>query len=122
MSYEWGPHYFIPANDFKSRSGIVQLREYYDEQLLNWELEALSVQGKIQRVNNPWYCRLKDSKTWVRIGESDNKDESFAVSWDTNKFPNGIYELMGLMHVFVSDDNSEKVVASQNVIEIEIKN
>jgi hypothetical protein len=122
MSYGWGPHYVIPTKDSKTYSGVIQLREYYDLQLLNWELDVLGLPKNIRKVNNPWYCRPKNSTTWVKIGESDKENENFSVPWNTLEFANGVYEVMGLMHVFVIDSASEKIIAGQNIVEVEVKN
>ena len=104
MSYSWGPHYLVPTDVIKEYSGMVQLREDYDEQLLSKELEELRLTGHIQKVDNPWYCRPKGTTTWTKIGESANRSKNFAVPWDTRNFKDGVYEVMGLMHVHVLKD------------------
>ncbi len=122
MSYDWGPHYIIPSAIIKSYSGMVQLREEYDEQLLDKELEEFGFSGRILRVNNPWYCRSKGTTTWIKLGESDNKSDNFAVSWDTRESKNGVYEVLGLMHIHVLVGNAEKTIAGQNIVEVTVKN
>jgi hypothetical protein len=122
MSYSWGPHYLGPTDVIKSYSGMVQLREEYDDQLLAKELEALGLSGCVQRVNNPWYCRPKGTSTWIKLGESDRKSDNFAVSWNTRNFKNGTYEVLGLMHVYVLADNVETAIAGQNIVEVTVKN
>lgn len=122
MSYSWGPHYLVPTDTIKSYSGMVQLREEYDAQLLDKELEALGISGRIQRVNNPWYCRLKGTTTWIKLGESDKKSDNFAVSWNTRSYKNGTYEVLGLMHVHIIVGDTEKVIAGQNIVEVVINN
>jgi len=77
MSYDWGPHYIVPSEVLKYYSGIVWLREQYDEYLLDKELEELGIYGSIARVSNPWYYRKKGTSTWIKIGESDDRCQNF---------------------------------------------
>lgn len=122
MGYDWGPHYIVPSPALKSYSGIVQLREEFDENLLSKELEELGLSGPIVRVTNPWYYRMKGATTWVKVGESQNQSDRFAVSWNTRNLKNGQYEILGLMHVFVKQGNSEKVIAGENIVEVSLEN
>jgi hypothetical protein len=122
MSHNWGPHFIVPSEVFEDYSGAVLLREEYDEALLEKELGDLGITGHVVRVTNPWYYRKKNTDTWIKIGESDNIDENFPVSWDTTTLENGQYEVMGLMHVFVKKGVEEKGVARQSVVEITVKN
>jgi hypothetical protein len=122
MSHNWGPHYIVPTEVFESYSGVVVLREEFDEDLLQKQLEDLRIQGHIDRVSNPWYYRKKNSDTWIKIGESGEIEKNFPVKWDTTKLENGQYEVMGLMHVFVKKGREEKGIARQNVVEVTVKN
>jgi len=122
MSNNWGPHFIVPSEVFESYSGSILLREEFDESLLRKELEDLGISGPVLHVTNPWYYRSKNTDTWIKIGESDNIDENFPVSWETTKLENGQYEVMGLMHVFVKSGNEEKGIARQNIVEITVKN
>ncbi len=122
MSYNWGPHYIVPTAALKTYSGPVKLRETYDEDLLHKELEQCGFQGPILRVTNPWYYRKKNADTWIKIGESDDKVENFAVRWDTIHLENGQYEILGLMHVFVKKDNKVEGIARQNIVEVTVEN
>ena len=122
MSYDWGPHYIVPSESLKSYSGIVRLREEFDEDLLRQELEALSISGPIVKITNPWYYRKKNTGTWIKIGESDDRSENFPVRWDTTNLENGQYEVLGLMHVFVKNGDAEKAIARQNIVEVTVKN
>ncbi len=122
MSYNWGPHYIVPSEVLKSYSGTVSLREDFDEDLLRKELEEFGLTGYIARVTNPWYYRKKNTDTWVKIGESKDRRENFAVRWDTASIKNGQYEVMGLMHVFVKKDDQEKAIARESIVEVTIKN
>jgi hypothetical protein len=122
MSQDWGPHYIVPSETLKDFSGVVRLREQYDEQMLAKELEELGIHGHITRVSNPWYFRKKGSHTWVRIGESSDKSENFAVRWDTSKLENGQYEVFGLMHVFIREGDVERAIAGENVVEVTVEN
>ena len=122
MSYDWGPHYIVPSEVLRSYSGNVVLRENFDEELLHKEMEALGVSGPITRVTNPWYYRQKNTDTWIKIGESDNKHEDFRLRWDTSDLTNGQYEVMGLMHVFIKQDGEQVAIARQNVVEVTVEN
>ncbi len=122
MDYEWGPHFIVPSEALKTYSGIVKLREELDEDLLAKELEELGLSGSIVKVTNPWYYRKKNTKTWLKIGESDNKRENFAVTWNTTGLENGKYEVLGLMHVFVQKDKVQHAIARQSVVEVSVKN
>ena len=122
MSYNWGPHYIVPTDVLKSYSGMVLLREEFDEDLLHKEMQALDVSGPIVTITNPWYYRKKNTDTWVKIGESSDEQQNFPTRWDTTTLENGQYEVMGLMHVFAKKDNAEVAIARQNVVEITVKN
>jgi hypothetical protein len=122
MSINWGPYFIVPSEMAKQFSGIVALRENFDESLLRKELEALGCRGAILKVTNPWYYRKKHSDTWIKIGESEDRDENFAVKWNTSELENGAYEVLGLMHVFVKEGKAEAVIARQNMVEVTVKN
>lgn len=122
MSYNWGPHFIVPSEVFETYSGVVLLREEFDEALLQKELEELGLSGSISRVTNPWYYRKKNTDTWIKIGESEDVDEDFPVNWDTTKLENGQYEVMGLMHVFVKKGTEEKAIARQNIVDVTVQN
>jgi hypothetical protein len=122
MSHNWGPHYIVPTEVFESYSGVIMLREKFDEDLLHKELEKLGISGHIERVTNPWYCRKKNMDTWIKIGESGEIERNFPVKWDTTQLENGQYEVMGLMHVFVKKGREETGIARQNVVEVTVKN
>lgn len=122
MSLNWGPHFIVPSERTKIFSGIVRLRESYDEELLRKELGELGISGAIVKVTNPWYFRRTGNETWIKIGESEERDENFPVKWDTSPLSNGPYQILGLMHVFVKTDNEEKVLARQNIVDVTIAN
>ncbi|MEW6033350.1 MAG: hypothetical protein AB1603_00680 [Chloroflexota bacterium] len=122
MSYDWGPHYIVPSPTLTSLSGVVQLREELDRDLLRKELGALGLSTKVTRVSNPWYYRKKGTRSWVKIGESDDEQGNFPVTWDTSRLRNGKYEVLGLMHVYVGEGNSATAVVGQNVVEVAISN
>ena len=122
MSHDWGPHYIVPSEILTHFSGVIRLREHYDESLLAKELEELAIGGTVTRVTNPWYYRRKDTETWIKIGESSDKSENFAVAWDTSKLENGQYEILGLMHVFVKNGDTERAIARENVVEVTVEN
>jgi hypothetical protein len=122
MSYNWGPRYIVPSEVLKKYSGNVLLREELDEELLRKELGELGLAGPIVRIVNPWYYRQKNADTWIKLGESEDKQENFPVRWDTTILENGQYEVMGLMHVFVRTDGGETAIARENVVEVTVEN
>jgi hypothetical protein len=122
MSYNWGPNYIVPSEALKSYSGGVRLREEFNEDLLHKELEELGLSGPIARITNPWYYRKKNTDTWIKIGESDDRHENFPVRWDTTNLENGQYEVMGLMHVFVKKGDEESAIARENIVEVTVEN
>lgn len=122
MSYDWGPHFIVPSEALTSYSGIVKLRENLDEDLLAKELQDLGISGAIVKITNPWYYRKKNAKTWIKVGESDNKRENFPVTWNTYGLENGKYEVLGLMHVFVKGDRAEHAIARQSIVEVNVQN
>jgi hypothetical protein len=122
MSYNWGPYFIVPSETIKKFSGHVMLREYFDEDLLNRELEQLGIVGAIEYVTNPWYYRRQNTSTWIKIGESQNIHDNFPVSWDTSTLENGIYEVLGLMHVFVKKGDEQQAIARQNIVEVTVEN
>ena len=122
MSINWGPYYIVPSEVIKSYSGGVVLRERLDDELLTKELEALGISGPVIDIVNPWYYRKKNTDTWIKIGESNNKHDNFPARWDTAGLSNGQYEIMGLMHVIVKKDEKEIAIARQNIVEVTVEN
>ena len=150
MPYNWGPHYIVPTEVIKTYSGSVLLREEFDEDLLHKEMEEIGLTGPIVRVTNPWYYRKKNTDTWIKIGESDDRRRNFPVRWDTADLKNGQYEILGLMHAFVRKGgpvswdtislangqyeemgfkpiftrkgDEETAIARQNVVEVTVEN
>lgn len=122
MAINWGPHFIVPSEAAKRFSGIVVLRENFDEALLRNELDALGLSGAVVKVSNPWYFRKKATDTWIKVGESEDRSENFPVKWNTSKLENGKYEILGLMHVFVKRGNDESVIARQSVVEVAVQN
>jgi len=122
MSYNWGPHYIVPSELMKTYSGSVLLREEYNEDLLQKELEEMGLKGSMTRVNNPWYYRNKKNDTWIKAGESDDIHSNFPVRWNTTALENGQYEILGMMHVFVKSDGKEVAIARQNIVEVTVEN
>jgi len=122
MTINWGPHYIVPSETLKAFSGRVLLRETFDEELLKRELEELGFPGDPIRATNPWYYRKKGMDTWIKIGESSDRRENFAVPWDTTKLENGEYEILGLMHVWVRSGDKEIIVARRNIVEVAVEN
>jgi hypothetical protein len=122
MSHNWGPHFIVPSETLRAFSGRVLLRETLDEELLRTELKDLGFSAYPVRVTNPWYCRKKGTETWIKIGESSDQEENFAVPWDTTTLENGEYQVLGLMHVTVKTDDEEVIVARQNIVDVSVEN
>ena len=122
MSVNWGPHYIVPSEVLKSYSGTVVLREKYDSELLQQELEQMNIQGSVLEIVNPWYYRQKGDDTWIKIGESNARNNNFPTSWNTTTLKDGQYEVMGLMHVTTGSGDIQKTIARQNIVEITINN
>lgn len=122
MGFNWGPHFIVPSESLKSFSGIVQLREKLDEDLLHKELGELGLSGAVTKITNPWYYRKKGTDTWIKIGESEDRRQNFPVKWDTSGVPDGNYEVLGLMHVFVKREDAVHTIARQSVVDVTIKN
>jgi len=122
MSINWGPHFIVPSETLKTFSGRVLLRETFDEDLLKKELRELGYEGDPMRATNPWYCRKRGTETWIKIGESAEKKDNLAVSWDTTRLENGEYQVFGLMRVWVTKDRQELIVARENIVDVVIEN
>ena len=122
MSYNWGPRYIVPSEVLKKYSGNVLLREEFDGNLLRKELEGLGFTGSVVRVTNPWYYRKKNTHTWIKIGESEDRQQNFPVRWDTTSLQNGKYEVMGLMHVFAKKGGKQEAIARGNIVEVTVEN
>jgi hypothetical protein len=112
----------VPSEVAKTFSGNVVLRENFDETLLRKELETLGLSGAILKVTNPYYYRRKNMDTWIKVGESEDRGEDFPVGWDTSTLENGLYEVLGLMHVLVKKGKEEKTVTRQNIVDVSVKN
>jgi hypothetical protein len=122
MSLNWGPHFIVPSETLRAFSGKVLLRENFDEELLNKELKELGYAGVPFRAVNPWFYRKKNSETWIKIGESSDRQGDFSVQWDTTVLENGAYQVLGLMHVFVKKADKEFAVVRQNIVDVTIDN
>ncbi len=94
----------------------------FDEDLLSKELEEFGISEPIARITNSWYYRKKNTDTWIKVGESDERHENFPVRCDTTNLENRQYEVMGLMHVFVKKGAEERAIARENVVEIAVEN
>ena len=122
MSYDWGPRYIVPSEVLKTYSGAIRLREELDEELLQKELAELKLTGPVVKIVNPWYYRRKNTESWIKIGESEDRQQNFPVRWDTSSLDNGQYEILGLMHVFVKSNGGETAIARENVVEVTVEN
>lgn len=122
MSINWGPYFIVPSESQKTLSGRVVLRESFDEELLNKELNQLGYSGAAIKATNPWYYRKKNTESWIKIGESSDRQKNFAVPWETKKLENGKYQILGVMHVSIKKGEDEQVIARQNIMDVTIKN
>lgn len=122
MTHNWGPLFIVPTGTSEKYSGPVRLRETLDKELLSKELIELGLPQKVAKILNPWYYRKSGTETWIKIGESDDERQNFAVTWDTTKLKNGQYDILGLMHVFVKDSGREAAIARQGVTKVTVKN
>ncbi|MCF8145998.1 MAG: hypothetical protein K9N21_18985 [Deltaproteobacteria bacterium] len=122
MSFDWGPHFIVPSESLTSFSGVVRLRESLDEELLHKEMEELGISGAVVKITNPWYFRKKGTGSWIKIGESQDMEENFPVRWDTSGLENGSYEILGLMHVSISEHETEHVIARQSIVDVTVAN
>ena len=122
MAYNWGPNFIMPSETLHDFSGRVVLREDYDEELLRKELAELGCGDQPFHVTNPWYCRKKNTESWIKIGESSDRKNHVPVPWDTRKVENGEYEVLGFMHVTARKGAEELVVTRQNIIDVTVEN
>jgi hypothetical protein len=122
MSVNWGPHFIVPSKKLVNLSGKVVLRESFDEELLKKELTELGFSGSPFRATNPWYFRKKNNETWIKIGESEDRENWFSVPWDTTTLENGDYQVFGLMHVFIKEGDRELVLCRQNMVDVKVEN
>jgi len=120
MSENWGPHFIVPVDELTTYSGVILLREELDRELLNKDLLGLNLLAPVARIINPWYYRKKGSSTWIKIGESQDMEENFPVRWDTSGLENGSYEILGLMHVSISEHETEHVIARQSIVDVTV--
>lgn len=121
MSINWGPHFIVPSKNLVKLSGKVVLRESFDEDLLKKELKELGVVGSPFRATNPWYYRKKNAETWIKIGESSDRENWFSVPWDTTALEKGAYQVLGLMHVYIKEGDRELVLCRQNMVDVKVE-
>jgi hypothetical protein len=118
----WGPQFFVPTLAINRYCGCVILRGNLDDELLKKELEDLAVEGYPKGYSNVWYIRRRGAQTWIRIGESFNRDMDFGVRLDTAGFDNGTYQILGFLSVTVKTQEGEVVVSRQSIADLEIRN
>ncbi|MCX5854931.1 MAG: hypothetical protein NTZ24_10290 [Deltaproteobacteria bacterium] len=118
----WGPQFIVPTIAIKKYYGCVVLRENYNDELLKKDLEDLSISGYPIGVSNAWFIRKKGTQTWVKVGESSNRQLDYAVRFDSAEFKNGTYQILGFMNVKVKTEDREITISRQNIADLEIKN
>lgn len=122
MAINWGPFFIVPSASQRTLSGRVVLRESFDEDLLKKELAQLGFSHATIKATNPWYYRKKNTESWIKIDESSDRQNYFAVPWDTGKLKNGDYQVLGVMHVSIKEGDDERIIARQNIMDVTIKN
>ncbi len=118
----WGPQFFVPTISIKHYSGRVLLRETLDDELLRKELAAMRIDGQPVSYTNAWYIRKKGTTTWIRVGESTNREHDFGIRLDTTELENGPYQVLGFMSVKVRTGEKEVIVSRQNIADLELRN
>lgn len=118
----WGPQFFVPTITIKHYSGRVLLRESLDDDLLRKELEAMRIDGQPVSYTNAWYIRQKGTTTWIKVGESTNREHDFGIRLDTTELENGAYQVLGFMSVKVRKEVKDTIVSRQNIADFEIRN
>ncbi len=118
----WGPQFLVPTIAIKKYYGCVVLRENYNDELLKKDLEDLNISGYPVGVSNSWFIRKKGIQTWIKIGESSNRQMDYAVRFDSTEFKNGTYQILGFMNVKVKTEDREITISRQNMADFEIKN
>jgi hypothetical protein len=122
MSINWGPFFIVPSESQKTLAGRVVLRENFDEDLLNKELDQLGYAGATIKATNPWYYRKKGTDSWMKIAESADRKSNFSVPWETTKLENGEYQVLGVMHVSIKKGEDEQIIARQNIMDVTVEN
>jgi len=112
----------VPTIAIKKYYGCIVLRENYDDELLKKDFEALRISGYPIGVSNAWYIRKKGTQTWIKVGESSNRQLDFAVRFDSAELENGTYQILGFMSVKVKTEDKEIIVSRQSIADLEIKN
>jgi hypothetical protein len=119
----WGPQFLVPTIAIKKYFGCIVLRESLDDELLQKELSALQISGYPAGVTNAWHIRKKGSQTWIKVGESSNRQMDFAVRFDSLELENGEYQVLGFMSVKVkTTEDREIIVSRQNIADLDIRN
>ena len=122
MPVNWGPYFIVPSKNLVNLSGRVLLRESFDDELLKKDLTELGFSGIPFRAVNPWYFRKKKTETWIKIGESSDRDNWFSVPWDTTAIDNGDYQILGQMHVHIKEGEQELILCRQNIVDVKVVN
>ena len=118
----WGPQFFVPTITIKHYSGRVLLRETLDDELLRKELETMHIDGQPVSYANAWHIRRKGTTSWIKIGESTNREHDFGIRLDTTELENGAYQVLGFMSVKVRSRDKDFIVSRQNIADFEIRN
>jgi hypothetical protein len=56
------------------------------------------------------------------IGESSDRDNWFSVPWDTTAIENGVYQILGQMHVHIKEGSREVILCRQNIVDVKVEN
>lgn len=121
-STSWGPQFIVPCISIKKYHGCVLLRQNLDDGLLRKELDAMDISGLPAGYTNAWYIRKKGTPSWIKIGESSDRERDFCIRLNTRQFQNGFYQILGFMSVKVKAEKSEVIISKQNIADFDIHN
>jgi len=118
----WGPQFIVPCISIKKYHGCVLLRQNLDDELLKKELNAMDIPGLPAGYSNCWHIRKKGTQSWIKIGESFDRERDFCIRLNTRQFQNGFYQILGFMSVKVKSDKSELIISKQSIADFDIHN
>lgn len=122
VSASWGPQFIVPCISIKKYYGCVLLRQNLDDDLLKKELKAMEISGLPAGYVNAWYIRKKGISSWIKIGESSDRERDFCIRLNTRQFQNGAYQILGFMSVKVKSEKNEWIISKQNIADFDIYN
>ncbi len=121
-SASWGPQFIVPCISIKRYYGCVLLRQNLDDDLLRKELNTMEISGRPAGYVNVWHIRKKGTSSWIRIGESSDRERDFCVRLNTRQFQNGLYQILGFLSVTVKSEGDAWIISKQNIADFDIHN